>query len=89
MSHFQKPVPGTAVVSRFFSQTPMVAAITFPPEPSPTGFTFFSVEWFHSKEEASLWLESKGIPYEVAGFEVNLHRLYFEGAIVPFSKDLT
>lgn len=47
------------------------------------------MEWFHSKEEASLWLESKGIPYEVAGFEVNLHRLYFEGAIVPFSKDLT
>lgn len=87
MSHFQKPVPGTAVVSRFspVADIPNVAAVTF----GATGGRNqcgFSMQWFRSEDEASLWLDSTGVPYEILGFEIDLDRLNTTGEVAPFRR---
>lgn len=79
----KKMVPGTSVISRVFSEEG-----TFDEEPvAAVSFTgtqdgrHFSVKWFHSEEEASLWLDSEGIPYEVLGFRLDFIRLYSTGEL--------
>ena len=60
---FRKVIPGEGAVCRFdFNNDPeSVAAFVFGRGSKPGVKIVFTTRWFHSEEEASLWLDSEGI----------------------------
>lgn len=84
MKRKMKAVPGEGIACDFgFS----CAALVFRKSWLPGDLIDYSVKWFDSVEEASLWLDSAGIMHMSVPYAVDTERLLDSGEIAPFRGD--